>query len=189
MTIQISRRVLTESQFIANRDEALAKQPPSVPDSLKKKFRWLQGIVRNPTEFEVVVGASYFGSGRYQDPPLSLEAFQLGTFTVCNIDESYPTGVTSGLTYKIKLDEHKYFSFSIGFTNPRKGPCQTGVVASNNPEDGYKAVRDEGGSIETEVYEAKDVDGNAVKFKFRITAVTGNEQRPLFQVNELRYYN
>ena len=73
--------------------------------------------------------------------------------------------------------------------NPRKGFPQAGLVASSNPEDGDKALCDNPEPIESDVYEAKDVDGNAVKIKFRITAAPGKDQRPLFQINELRYYN
>lgn len=79
------------------------------------------------------------------------------------------------------------FPFIQGFTNPVAGACKAGVAASNNPQDGYNAAGMEGGTIETGLYEAKDVDGNNVKFKFRITAAAAGDQRPLFQVTELRY--
>ncbi|KAF8598927.1 hypothetical protein BDV93DRAFT_560828 [Ceratobasidium sp. AG-I] len=190
MSVEISRRVLTKKQFEANRDQAQARQPPSVPGSLKKKYRWLQGIVRNPTEFEVIVGESYFNSGRFDKAlPSSLGSFKLGTFTACNGDNTFFTGVSGGLTYKINLDENNSFDFSIGFTNPSAGSCKAGLVASDDPEDGYNDADKTAKAIETDIYEAKDVDGNTVKFKFSITAAAGGDQRPLFQINELRYYD
>lgn len=62
------------------------------------------------------------------------------------------------------------------------------MVASDKPKDGYNSARPEGGVIESGLYEAKDVEGNTVKFKFRISAGAGGD-RPSFEVNELRYYN
>jgi len=58
-------------------------------------------------------------------------------------------------------------------------------VASDNPEQGYEAADQAGGSIESGVYLAKDEEGKDVKIKFQISATAS--QHPQFVISELRY--
>ncbi|KAF8593003.1 hypothetical protein BDV93DRAFT_419975, partial [Ceratobasidium sp. AG-I] len=143
-------------------------------DSVQEKRRWLQGVVRNATDFDVLVVTSYFDSGRYDQPPEHLRPFQLGTLTASEGENTVMTGVSGGLTYQVDIDRLHSFYFSIGFTNPYLGAYKAGVAPTDRPVDGYNAATKEGGTVESDLYEAKDVDNNVVYIKFRITAEAGH---------------
>ncbi|KAH6909870.1 hypothetical protein BKA70DRAFT_1101952, partial [Coprinopsis sp. MPI-PUGE-AT-0042] len=160
----------------------------SVPEPSKEttdKARWLQCTIRNATDFPILAEKAHFDSGRYNDNPGRVDAFEVGTFTACNGDNTFMTGVSGGQTYKIAIDEHHSFVFSIGFTNPWAGSYKAGVVESSNPEKGYEAASQAGGSIESPLYEAKDHEGEDIRFKLHISATAS--QRPAFVVSEIRY--
>jgi hypothetical protein len=42
-----------------------------------------------------------------------VDAFEIGTFTACNGDNTFMTGVSGGQTYRIEIDEQHSFVFSI----------------------------------------------------------------------------
>lgn len=89
--------------------------PPNVPNSLvQTKDRWLQGIVRNATNFQILFVGSYRDSCRFEKfPDTFAEPFNLDTFVGCEGDNTIGTGFTRGLTYKIDIDEKNFFYFSI----------------------------------------------------------------------------
>ena len=121
------------------------------------------------------------------------------------------TGVSGGQTYKIDIDQQHAFAFSIvsttsswhahplqapksrltccsrnqGFTNPWVGTYKAGIVASDDPKQGYEAASQDGGSVESPLYSAKDNDGHEIDFKLHISATAS--QHPAFVVSEIRY--
>ncbi|TFK23483.1 hypothetical protein FA15DRAFT_705373 [Coprinopsis marcescibilis] len=161
---------------------------PDVPPSLKNKSRWIEGVIRNATDFPIRYVESYLDSGRYDKfPDPTVNPFAVGTFNGCNGDHTLFTGITGGATYRIDLDEDHSFYFSIGFTDPFIGAYKAGVVASNDPEQGYEVASKEGGEIRSGEYHAVDKDGRQLVFRLRITAESG--QRPRFCIEEVRFYD
>ncbi|CZS96534.1 uncharacterized protein RAG0_05815 [Rhynchosporium agropyri] len=71
------------------------------------------------------------------------------------------------------------------FTNPCSGSDRAGIIASNGAKEGYNSAKQEGGSFESQWYQGKDEDGNAIKFKFHISATAS--QRPQFVISEIRF--
>jgi len=65
------------------------------------------------TDFPILAVKSYFDSGRYEDNPGRVEPFEIGVFTCCEGDNTFMTGVSGGQAYKIDIDEHHSFTFSI----------------------------------------------------------------------------
>ncbi|TFK23484.1 hypothetical protein FA15DRAFT_745098, partial [Coprinopsis marcescibilis] len=155
--------------------------------SLKEKTRWIQGIIRNATDFQIRYVKSYLDSGRYdQFPSPTVNPFSTSTFTGCNGDNSALTGISGGATYRIDIDEKHSYYFSIGFTNPYLGAYKAGAIASDNPEQGYEAASKEGGDVTSGEYHAVDKDGIQLVFRLRITAAPG--QRATFTIEEIRFY-
>lgn len=182
------------------------KDRPAVGDKFQDKSRWLQCGIKNQTEFNISTTSSHFDSGRYEDHPGVVQAFELATFTACNGDNTFMTGVSGGQAYRITIDQNTDFQFSIvsaclysvrkvangfcvfsqGFTNPYSGTYKAGVTTGGNPEDGYSAASQDGGSIRSDLYQAEDEDGE--KFTFRISVTATASQRPSFVVTEDRWY-
>ncbi|GAB1525670.1 hypothetical protein RhiTH_008833 [Rhizoctonia solani] len=154
--------------------QVLAQGLPNVPDSVKEKYRWLQGVVRNATDFNVIVLKGTMNSGKYAQAPDPVDSFDIGAFTGVNGDNTVLTGISGGQAYKIEFDENNTFEFSIGFTSPAAGSSKAGIAASANPEDGYQAAEQGSNSIDSPFYEAKDTDGKTVRFKVNIKASAGD---------------
>ncbi|KAH7338639.1 hypothetical protein B0J17DRAFT_717077 [Rhizoctonia solani] len=177
--------VISNNAAFKQRSNETMKMIPPVSDELTHKHHWLQGMVRNATDFGLNVLGSYLDSGRYDQLLGFLGMFDLGTFTAFNGDGTDFTGVGGGQHHRVKMDEDHSFDFCIGFTNPSSGSYKAGIVASSNPKDAYDASKAEGGYIESGLYEAKDTDGKTVQFKFHITAGAG--QHSEYQITMIRH--
>ncbi|KAK5746740.1 hypothetical protein LTS12_022637 [Elasticomyces elasticus] len=185
--IMVGRILLAAAPYAAKALSTKEKPTPPVSEQISNdKSRWLQGTLRNATDFPIVAIKSYFDSGRYDQSPARVDSFDTEAFTCCEGDNTFMTGVSGGQTYQIDLDEDNSFAFSIGFTNPYAGTYKAGVAASSNPEDGYNAASQAGGCVESPTYLAKDEEGHEVKVKFSISVTAG--QRPQYVVSEIRHY-
>lgn len=186
--IFIQPRVASQSVWETKSKSVRNATVPDVPNSLKDKTRWLQGIIRNSTDFQVRYGTSYLDSGRYdQFPSDTVDAFSLSTFTGCNGDGTVFTGFSGGASYRIDIDQKHSFSFCLGFTSPYAGAYKAAAIAGDIPEAGYEAASKEGGEVRSGMYHAVDKDGVQLVFQLRIAAAAG--QRANFNIEEIRYYN
>lgn len=93
--------------------QAKDKEPKDPPSNVTDKYRWLQCTVRNATDFPILAQSTYWSSGRYEGNPGRVDAFEIGTFSACNGDNTVMTGVSGGQSYKIEVDETHSFEFSI----------------------------------------------------------------------------
>lgn len=98
--ITIGRVLITAAAFAINKTNAKTKAVPAVPDALKNdKDRWLQCTLRNATDFPILATSSHFDSGRYDSSPARVDEFDTDTFTCCEGDNTFMTGVSGGQAY------------------------------------------------------------------------------------------
>ncbi|KAI9816331.1 MAG: hypothetical protein M1826_001866 [Phylliscum demangeonii] len=185
MATAVFRVVMALAPYLIKAAEVKKAPTPDAGEQVKEKSRWLQGTVRNASDFPILAQRSHFDSGRYEDGPSRIDAFELATFSACNGDNTFMTGVSGGQSFKIEIDEQHAFAFSIGFTNPWAGTYKASVVTGDDPHRAYDHASQEGGSIESETYVAKDADGKEVRFKLHVSATAG--QHPHWVVSETRF--
>ncbi|KAI0373241.1 hypothetical protein BV20DRAFT_1050152 [Pilatotrama ljubarskyi] len=154
----------------------VAQSAPPPPPGIKDKYRWLQGTIKNETQFQIQLIDSYFDSGRYWTAPTDIAPFTQMTFSCCNSDGSFLTGVAGGTAFRIIMNESVHYDFAIGWTAPSLGSLKASIVPGSRGVYGYESASPEGGSFMTDdVYEGKDADGNPAQFKIHFSAAAGLE--------------
>ena len=89
------------------------KSFPDPGGPTKDKGYWIQGIVRNCTQFTLTVRPPpYFDSGRYEVHPDQISAFNVGHFTAVNNDNG-AGGATGGNTWDLPLDSNVQFNLAL----------------------------------------------------------------------------
>ncbi|RBR11766.1 hypothetical protein FVER53590_30398 [Fusarium verticillioides] len=114
--------LLTEKELKTKIAQVLQPYPDPSKET-KSHNRWIQGIVRNYTQFELRVrNPAYFNTGRYETWPNIVLGFSVGQFTAVNRDY-LPSGATGGNAWdlEIQLGLSMYLSFvGCGSVQPAK---------------------------------------------------------------------
>ncbi|KAF8342222.1 uncharacterized protein EI90DRAFT_3011737 [Cantharellus anzutake] len=196
--------VLSGLASFTNSVKNIANRAPAEPKaSLKNnKDRWLVCTVENKTDFPILTMASFFSSGRYDDPPKRIDPFSVMTFTCCEGDNTVMQGVTGGHSFYINVDHNNHFYLGLGFCNPYIGGYkasvykpsakevkdiqESGKAQKTVAEKAYDNCNENGNMITSEWYRAKDVDKKDVVFQFQVSASAG--AKPVYTINEVREY-
>ncbi|KAI0727562.1 hypothetical protein C8Q72DRAFT_886421 [Fomitopsis betulina] len=67
--IAILTTIISGAELAVKAGEVASKLIPETPKELKDKFRWVKCTIKNETQFDVLLEASHFDSGRYWTPP------------------------------------------------------------------------------------------------------------------------
>jgi hypothetical protein len=88
---------------------------PEPSDPTKKKNYWIQGIVKNCTQFPLQVRSPpYFDSGKYETWPTGIGAWSVGQFSAVNGD-NHPGGATGGNAWELHLEQG--INFDLAFVS------------------------------------------------------------------------
>ncbi|KIK55808.1 hypothetical protein GYMLUDRAFT_248402 [Collybiopsis luxurians FD-317 M1] len=180
--------LLDEEEIRAGRQYVMSQRIPDPPASLTEKSRWIQCVVRNMTQFRIVLQDhhTYFDSGRYWEPPSDILPFDQMIFTCCNGDGTFFTGATGGTSFRMILDPVTWYDFAIGWTNPYIGSIKAGIVHSSNPQDGYDHASPEGNAFRSqEVFKGIDKDWKAGGWYLHLSASAGS-QIIMYTLTEVR---
>jgi hypothetical protein len=148
---------------------------PAPPRSLTQKSRWLHCVVKNKTQFRIVLQDlhTYFSSGRYWQPPSDILPFDQMIFTCC---ESW-FGATGGTAFRLILDPvtRTSYNVAVGWTNPYWGSIKAGIVNSIDPKAGYDCASAGGNTLESDL-KLKGIDshGRSGEWTFNMSAAAGS---------------
>ncbi|KAF3933740.1 hypothetical protein ABW19_dt0206325 [Dactylella cylindrospora] len=183
--IEIAKIILSTAELALKAKEIADKKTPDAGSSLKEKTRWIQCTVKNATQFNILLEGNYFGSGRYEQAPASIDPFTQMTFSCCNGDNTIMTGVSGGTSFRVTLDDNVSYPFAIGWTSPYVGAFKAGVAESESAEEGYNQASENGKSLSSkDQYTGKDKDKNEARFYFHLSAAPG--QQAMFVITQVR---
>ncbi|KAJ7586012.1 hypothetical protein C8J56DRAFT_940091 [Mycena floridula] len=160
---------------------------PAPPKSLTEKSRWLLCVVKNKTQFRIVLQDqhTYFDSGRYWQPPSDILPFDQMIFTCCEGDNTWFTGATGGTAFRLMLDRVTSYNIAVGWTNPYAGSIKAGIVNSNDPKAGYNCASPEGNELKSELkLKGLDNDGKSGAWTLNMSAAAGNTI--IYTISEIR---
>lgn len=150
---------------------------PAPPNSLTQRIRWLQCVVKNKTQFRIVLQDlhTYFDSGRYWQPPSDILPFDQMIFTCCEGDNTLFTGATGGTAFRIILDPVTSYNIAVGWTNPYAGSIKGGIVNSIDPKAGYDCASDEGNALKSDLkLKGINTDGKSGEWTLNMSAAVGS---------------
>lgn len=105
---------------LPNYFKTLAIPNPEPSDATNKKDYWIQGVVKNCTQFDLQVRPpAYFNSGKYETWPLDIAAWSVGQFTAVNSDNA-GGGATGGNAWNLHMEQgiDLYLAFVSNFFSP-----------------------------------------------------------------------
>ncbi|KAI0746731.1 hypothetical protein C8Q80DRAFT_791615 [Daedaleopsis nitida] len=166
---------------LQERRSGVEKQPlPDVPPLVALVGHWLQPTIKNGTQFKITFLTSHFDSGEYHTKPADIAPFEQMTFS-CIQNRNFH-GVAGGTQFRISFDDAHYMNFAVGWTNPEIGSLKASAV-EGGPYYAYEQATDKSTTLTSkDMYEAKDKDGNSLKFRIQITAQPG--ATPVFVVKQ-----
>lgn len=172
--VEIPDEILGDVDFKTRYGEVDYKPIPDPDPLLTKKFRWIQCVVKNQTQFPIQVqGPPYLDSGRYWTPPTDVGSFDQMIFSCCNGDDSI-AGATGGTAFRIALDPVTFYDFAVGWTNPSVGGFKASIVQSDNPKDAYEQATLEGNALTSQgVFRGFQKSGNPVERHIYMSAAAG----------------
>ncbi|KAF5568020.1 hypothetical protein FPHYL_2954 [Fusarium phyllophilum] len=175
--------LLTEKELKTKIAQARTIPDPEPSKETKSHDRWIQGIVRNYTQFEFRVrNPPYFYSGRYETSPNMVLGFSVGQFTAVNHYLS-PTGATGGNAWELEIELGLYLYLAFGFTNPRAGTFKSAVVESLVPREGYDKAKEGGNKIVSkDSITGRDTEGEDMTILFEVECTGG--QRPVYTITQ-----
>ncbi|KAJ4245743.1 hypothetical protein NW762_013867 [Fusarium torreyae] len=164
-------------------NKTLELRNPEPSDATKKKGYWIQGILKNCTQFDLQVRPPpYFNSGRYETGPLDIPAWSVGQFTAVNGDWNLE-GATGGNAWDLILEVGVELNLALGFTCPTVGAYKSAVIESVTAKDGYDRARKGGNKIiSKDVFSGVDTDGNDMSIVFE--AHSSGKQRPIYTITQ-----
>lgn len=146
-----------------------AAQPVPQPG----KSHPLAVTVFNQTQFPLVFHDLYFDSGRCGTPgPTNVAPFRSMTFSVCEADTSFMTGVSGGVEFTIAVPNAAQ-KFSAGFSNPYIGSYKASVLPNADAEAAYEAIVETTTSAHLGPLNGRDRHGKPVRFGFLLVAQPG----------------
>jgi len=172
--VEIPNEILGDVDFKTRYRRVDYKPIPDPDPLLTEKFRWIQCVVKNQTQFPIQVqGPPYLDSGRYWTPPTDVERFDQMVFSCCNGDYSM-AGATGGTAFRITLDPVTFYDFAVGWTTPAVGGFKASIVKSDNPKDAYEQATLEGNALTSkEVFRGFQKSGNPVERHIYMSAAAG----------------
>ncbi|KAJ7588814.1 hypothetical protein C8J56DRAFT_50527 [Mycena floridula] len=172
--VEIPDEILGDVDFRTYYKRVEYKPIPDPDPLLTEKFRWIQCVVKNQTQFPIQVqGPPYFDSGRYWTPPTDIEPFDQMVFSCSNGDESL-AGVTGGTAFRIALDLVTFYDFAVGWTSPTVGGFKASIVKSDNPRIAYEQATLEGNALKSkEVFRGFQKNGHPVERQIYMSAAAG----------------
>ncbi|KIK55809.1 hypothetical protein GYMLUDRAFT_87492 [Collybiopsis luxurians FD-317 M1] len=186
--VEIPTEILENTDF-EKRYKLLKRKPiPHPPRELTEKFRWIQCVVKNQTQFQILLQDTYFNSGKYWQPPTAIDPFDQMIFSCCNGDETIGTGVTGGTAFQVILDAVTSYNFSVGWTNPSVGGFKASIVDSPHPIDGYDRATLEGNAFTSEQkFRGLQKNGNPTEWHLHFSAAAG--QYMIYEVTQIQASN
>lgn len=160
---------------------------PAPPKSLIQKSRWLQCVVKNKTQFRIVLQDlhTYFDSGRYWQPPSDILPFDQMIFTCCEGDNTRFTGATGGTAFRLILDPVTWYNIAVGWTNPCFGSIKAGIVHSIDPKAGYGCASGEGNALKSDLkLKGINTDGKSGEWTLNMSATAGSTI--VYTISEVR---
>ena len=155
-------------------------------------------MVKNVTQFTILLHENYFDSGRYELARGTASPFTQTAFSCCNVDSSVLTGVTGGTAFKIILDDSHTFDFAL--VRPNIAPVrssdplrnQGGLTFGRDGRPLHWTVQSRRGRVQVcpgriperdrnwkildlskNKYECQDEDDKPVKIEFQVSAAPG----------------
>jgi hypothetical protein len=160
---------------------------PAPPKSLTQKSRWLQCVVKNNTQFRIVLQDlhTYFNSGRYWQPPSDILPFDQMIFSCCEGDNTLFTGATGGTAFRLLLDSVTSYNIAVGWTNPYAGSIKAGIVNSIYPKDGCDCASDVGNALKFDLkLKGINTDGRSGEWSLNMSAAAGSTI--VYTISEVR---
>ncbi len=152
---------------------------PTPAKTLQDKHRWLTITVFNQTQYVLQFGDSYFDSGKFWAAPTNVEPFGEMTFSGCDKDMSYETGVSGGASFTLQISETEGenvdLNMAFGFTNPQAGSTKISGLFNVNAVSAYKAVGDSTTSFTSDDYTGQDTNLEETVINFKLVASPGQE--------------
>ncbi|KAI9170787.1 hypothetical protein HJFPF1_00260 [Paramyrothecium foliicola] len=178
--------LVTKQELADNITKTHAIPNPEPSGDTKKKNHWIQGIVKNCTQFQLKVRPPpYFNSGRYETWPSDISAWSVSQFSAVNGDNSL-AGATGGNAWNLQLEQGLEVNLAFGFTDPVAGKYKSGVVESISAEDGYKKATEGGNKIVSQnEFSGVDTDGNDMNIMFEVQCSGG--QKPVYTITQTVY--
>ncbi|KAJ7585910.1 hypothetical protein C8J56DRAFT_787891, partial [Mycena floridula] len=159
---------------------------PAPPDSLTEKSRWLLCVIKNKTQFRILLQDkhTYFSSGRYWQPPSDILPFDQMIFTCCKGDKT-AFGVSGGTAFRLILDPVTSYNIAVGWTHPVLGSKKAGIVNSIDPEAGYNCALPEGNNLKSDLeLKGIDNDGKSGAWTLNMSAAAGSTI--IYTISEIR---
>jgi len=154
---------------------------PDVPQDLKDKHRWVTVTVFNQSQYALVYKSSYFDSGRFWTAPTNVEPFQEMTFSGCDKDGWFLTGVSGGTTFTLQMPKegggYQELDIGIGFTNPQSGSLKSSGVFTSSAETAYDDATDSTTNNTSSNYSGNDTNGESTTINFLLVSAPGQEAR------------
>ncbi|CAH0049648.1 unnamed protein product [Clonostachys solani] len=181
---QVQAPFVTRQELQEKTANTLAIPNPEPSSATQSRPRWIQGIVKNLTQFNLQVRPpAYFYSGRYETWPTEVGAWSVGQFT-CVQSENSASGVTGGNAWNLYIEPGIEVNLAFGFTCPIIGSYKSGVVESATAQDGYNMASAEGNSIVSrDQFSGVDMYGNGMTIMFEVQCSGG--QRPVYTIHQV----
>ncbi|MGF1698734.1 hypothetical protein L4D09_00140 [Photobacterium makurazakiensis] len=154
---------------------------PDTPKDLEDKHRWVTVTVFNQTQYALVYKNSYFDSGKFWTAPTNVEPFEEMSFSGCDKDGSFLTGVSGGTTFTLQMPieggGYKEQDIGIGFTNPELGSTKASGIFSSSAEDAYDNTTDDTTEKTSSKFSGKDTNDKDTAINFLVVSGPGQEGR------------
>ena len=174
MGAAILEGILTEKGLA----EAIAQMRTAIPEpsrGLESRARWLTLTILNRTQFDLVFQGVYFDAGRFHTTPSNVGAFGEMTFSACEKDGRFMSGVSGGTLFSLQYTALEGAPIGIGFSNPWHGPLRAWAGETRSAERAYEANVPAAATSYAPTVKGDDVDGNATEFRIAI-AYTAAQQ-------------